>query len=256
MNRIKMVIEYDGSCYHGFQIQANAHTIQAEIEEALSRLTGEPIRIIAAGRTDTGVHAAGQVIAIDSDAGIPPEKWAVALNSCLPSDIRVLVSEAVAEDFHPRFDAQRKKYAYLLYRQQQGAALMRNYAWCNTEKLDVEAMQEGCGFFVGTHNFKSFCASGSAVRNHDRSVESCILHCHGPYMNLEISAEGFLYNMVRIIMGTLIEIGRGRYPAAQVEQIIAAQDRQAAGLTVPPQGLYLLQIDYPGKVGRKFVTKG
>jgi tRNA pseudouridine38-40 synthase len=247
MSRIKMVIEYDGSLYHGFQIQANAHTIQAEMEEALLRLTGERISITAAGRTDTGVHAAGQVIAIDSELRIPPEKWGAALNSCLPPDIRVLSSEEVSADFHPRFDAVRKKYAYLLYRQRQSEVFLRNYAWCNDEKLDIEAMKTACGYFVGTHNFKSFCAAGSAVKNYERRVESCLLHHQEPYLNLEITAAGFLYNMIRIIMGTLVEVGRGRYPAAQVEKIMAARDRKAAGVTAPPQGLYLLQVDYSGE---------
>jgi tRNA pseudouridine38-40 synthase len=245
MNRIKMVIEYDGSRYHGFQIQANAHTIQAEIEAALQRLTGRPINITSAGRTDSGVHAAGQVIAFTSDATIPAEKWSAALNSFLPPDIRVLTSEAAAANFHPRYDALSKNYAYLLYRQQQGATFMRNYAWCNSEKLDIASMEAACGFFIGTHNFKSFCASGSSVKNYERQVKSCVLHYREPYLNLEICADGFLYNMVRIIMGTLVEVGRGNYQPADVAGIIAAQNRQAAGITAPAQGLYLLRVDYP-----------
>ncbi len=240
-----MIIEYDGSNYHGFQIQTNAHTIQAEIEAALYRLTGENISLAAAGRTDSGVHAAGQVIAFDSEAAIPAEKWRFALNSFLPPDIRVLKSDAAADDFHPRFNALSKSYAYLIYRQLQGETFMRNYAWCNREKLDIAAMQEACRYFTGTHNFKSFCASGSSVKSFERQVTRCVLYYNEPFLNLEICADGFLYNMVRIIMGTLIEAGRGNYPAEHTEKIIAAQNRQQAGITAPAQGLYLLRVDYP-----------
>lgn len=244
MSRIKMIIEYDGSNYHGFQIQANAHTVQAEIENSLGKLTGEKIAIISAGRTDTGVHAAGQVVAFDSAATIPPEKWRFALNSFLPPDIRVLNSQAVADNFHPRFDALSKCYAYLIYRQQRGETFMRNYAWCNGEKLDIAAMQKACQFIIGKHNFKSFCASGSSVKSFERNVEKCVLYYNEPYLNLEICANGFLYNMVRIIMGTIIEVGRGNYPAEHIEKIIAAQNRREAGITVPAQGLYMLGVNY------------
>lgn len=244
MSRIKMIIEYDGSNYHGFQIQTNAHTIQAEIEYNLGKLTGEKIAIISAGRTDTGVHAAGHVIAFDSNATIPPEKWRFALNSFLPPDIRVLKSEAVAANFHPRFDAISKSYTYLIYRQEQGEIFIRNHAWCNGEKLDIAAMQKACQIITGRHNFKSFCASGSSVKSFERDVKKCVLYYNEPFLNMEICADGFLYNMVRIIMGTLIEVGRGNYPAEHVEKIIAAQNRNEAGMTVPAQGLYLLRVDY------------
>lgn len=244
MSRIKMIIEYDGSNYHGFQIQANARTIQAEIENSLYKLTGVRTSVISAGRTDTGVHAVGQVIAFDSDATIPPEKWRFALNSFLPPDIRVIHSQAVGPEFHPRFDALSKHYSYLIYRQEQGETFMRKYAWCNGENLDIPEMEKACHFFTGTHNFKSFCAAGSSVKNYERQVKTCVLYNKGPYLNMEVCASGFLYNMVRIIMGTLIEVGRGNYPAEHVKAIIAAQDRSQAGFTAPAQGLYLLQVDY------------
>lgn len=244
MPRIRMVIEYDGSRYHGFQIQANAHTIQAEIEAALYRLTGEHINLAAAGRTDSGVHAAGQVIAFTSNATIPPEKWRPALNSFLPTDIRVLTSERAGDDFHPRFDARSKSYAYLIYRQRQGAAFMRNYAWCSQQELNLAAMEKACGYLVGNHNFKSFCASGSAVKSFERQVKSCVLHYREPYLNLEINADGFLYNMVRIIVGTLINVGRGKTPASSISDIIAQKDRTLAGDCVPPNGLLLKEVYY------------
>lgn len=247
MGRIRMIVEYDGSNYHGYQVQANARTIQAEIENSLLKLTGTRIPVLAASRTDTGVHAAGQVIAFDSCSTIPPEKWRFALNSFLPPDIRIIRSQVVRDDFHPRYDAASKGYSYLIYRQEAGQTFMRKYAWCNREKLNVAEMQKACQFIIGTQNFQSFCAAGSAVKTYERRVEKCILYHRGPFLNMEIAANGFLYNMVRIIMGTLVEVGRGNYPAGRVPEIIAARDRTLAGFTAPAAGLYLLKIEYDEK---------
>lgn len=244
MARIKMAIEYDGSRYHGFQIQDNANTVQAELEAAIRRLAGESISILGAGRTDAGVHALGQVIAFDTDSSIPGDKWQFALNSFLPPDIRAVASAQCGPDFHPRFHALSKVYHYLIYRQPRGRIFNRHYALCNNEPLKLEAMEEACQAFTGRHNFKSFCASGSSVKTFERTVQICQLVQEGPYLKLTIEADGFLYNMVRIIMGTLLEVGRGTYPPAAMEEIIAAQDRNQAGPTVSPQGLYLVEVKY------------
>ncbi|HCF48963.1 MAG TPA: tRNA pseudouridine(38-40) synthase TruA [Syntrophomonas sp.] len=244
MQRIKMIIQYDGSQYHGFQIQLNAHTIQAALQEAIYRLTAEKVSVLFAGRTDTGVHALGQVIAFDTSASIPAQRWGLALNSFLPPDIQVLESEAARADFHPRFLAVTKHYRYRIYRSPLGAVCQRNYAWCNTEKLDLEKMQRACAYLRGTHNFKSFCASGSPVKTFTRTVSRCQMEEDDHYLFLDIAADGFLYNMVRIITGTLIEVGRGRLKAQNLAEILARQDRRYAGPTAPPQGLYLLGVDY------------
>jgi len=244
MPRIKMIVEYDGSQYHGFQIQLNANTVQAVLQEAIYRLTAEKVSLLFAGRTDSGVHAYGQVIAFDTSASIPAQRWGLALNSVLPADIRVLESQQVSADFHPRFQAILKHYQYKIYRSPIGAVFQRNYAWCNTEKLKLKDMQRACTYLLGTHNFKSFCASGYTTKTFERTVTYCRLREEGAYLLLDIAANGFLYNMVRIITGTLVDIGRGRIKAQDLEQIIASQDRKNAGATAPPQGLYLLKVDY------------
>jgi len=242
--RIKMTIEYDGSRYHGFQIQNNANTIQAELEKAIKSITGESTSILCAGRTDAGVHALGQVIAFDTNATIPGDKWQFALNSFLPPDIKVINSSLCQPDFHPRFDAVSKVYHYLIYRQREGYVFNRNYAYCDSEYLDIEAMQQACSLFLGKHNFRSFCASGSSVKTFERCIMECQLKQEGPYLRFIVEANGFLYNMVRIIVGTLLQIGREVYPPAKIKEIIKAQDRKQAGPTAPPQGLYLAEVKY------------
>lgn len=244
MVRIKMIIEYDGSNYHGFQRQDNAHSIQAEVEKQLYRISGETITICGAGRTDAGVHARGQVIAFNTDSSIPPERWSLVLNSYLPGDIRVLSSKAADPEFHPQFQAVSKRYAYYLYRQKPGSVFYRRYALCNTEPLDINAMQEGCRHIIGNHNFKAFCASGSTSKTFERTVNRCSLKESGAMIRLDIEADGFLYNMVRIIMGTLLETGRKRISANEIPAIIDSRDRTRAGPTVPPQGLYLMCVEY------------
>ncbi|WP_073090766.1 tRNA pseudouridine(38-40) synthase TruA [Thermosyntropha lipolytica] len=242
--RVKLIIEYDGSNYHGFQVQKNAHTIQAELEKAIIRLTGEKVSLIAAGRTDAGVHALGQVVAFDTASRIPPERWKYALNSVLPFDIRVRESTYVDRDFHPRFHAQSKIYHYIIYRQEKGAVFYRRYAWVNTDPLDIEEMKRAAGYIIGTHDFRSFCSSGSPVKNFTRTVKRLEITDRFPFLLLKIEADGFLYNMVRIITGTLAEIGKGDYPAQAMKDILKARDRKRAGATAPPQGLYLIEVKY------------
>ncbi|HQA08232.1 MAG TPA: tRNA pseudouridine(38-40) synthase TruA [Syntrophomonadaceae bacterium] len=244
MRRIKMIIEYDGTNYHGSQIQANGHTIQAEMQQCIERLTGEKTSILFAGRTDTGVHALGQVVAFDTEATIPPDRWQYALNSFLPDDIKVLHSTEVAASFHPRFDAVSKSYRYKIYRKNRGQTLWRNYAFLCTDKLNLEAMREAARCLEGSHDFRSFCASGSSVKNFERKVLSCRLEEAEPFLYLDITANGFLYNMVRIIMGTLLEVGRGNLAPGDIDRILAARDRSLAGPTAPPQGLYLMEVHY------------
>ncbi len=245
MPRIKLVIEYDGSNYHGFQRQENAHTIQAELEKQLLNLCRQRISISAAGRTDAGVHACGQVIAFNTVASIPSDRWSLAVNSFLPDDIRVLGSSEVNADFHPQFHAISKRYAYCIYRKKPAATFYRKYALCNTDPLDIPAMRQACRFIEGRHDFRAFCASGSSVKTFERTVLSCSLTEADDILRLEIEADGFLYNMVRIIMGTLLQVGNHRIPAAEVVSIIESKNRANAGPTLPPQGLYLMSVNYP-----------
>jgi tRNA pseudouridine38-40 synthase len=244
MSRIKLVIEYDGSNYHGFQRQDNAHTVQAEIEKQLLKLCGEEISISAAGRTDAGVHARGQVIVFTTVSTIPPARWSLALNSFLPDDIRVLSSSEVSADFQPQFHSISKRYAYYIYRYKPAAIFYRKYALCNADTLDTAAMSQACQFIEGRHDFSAFCASGSSAKTFERTVLQCSIKEAGPWLRLDIEANGFLYNMVRIIMGTLLEVGRKRIAPEEIVDVIESKDRTKAGPTVPPQGLYLMSVNY------------
>lgn len=244
IKRIKLIVEYDGTNYHGFQVQNNAHTIQAEIEKAILKLTGEKVSLTAAGRTDAGVHALGQVIAFNTRSSIPPERWKPALNSVLPADIKVREAGYTDKDFHPRFDALSKTYHYLIYRQEKGAVFYRNYAWINTEPLDIEEMRKAAVYIEGRHDFSSFCSSGSSVKSFERTVKNLSIEEKFPFLWLKIRADGFLYNMARIITGTLVEVGQGKYPPRRIKEIMEAKDRSQAGRTAPAQGLYLVEVKY------------
>jgi tRNA pseudouridine38-40 synthase len=245
MPKIKLIMEYDGSRYHGFQRQLNANTIQAELEQAIYQISRESVAVIAAGRTDAGVHALGQVAAFCTETGIPADKWRLALNSVLPDDIRILESEAVSAAFHPQYDALDKSYCYLIYRKKERAAFYRKYALLCDQPLDMEAMQSGCKLILGKHDFRCFCASGSGAKTWERTVLKCRLADEGDWLKLNITADGFLYNMVRIIMGTLLEIGRGRMQPERINAMIASCQRSQAGPTAAPQGLYLCSVRYP-----------
>lgn len=245
MTRIRLTLQYDGSAYHGFQKQENAITVQECLENAILRLTGEQVSITCAGRTDAGVHALGQVLAFDSQATIPGERWKMAINTYLPNDIQVLDSRLAQADFNPRFHALSKQYTYFVYRLDAGRVIFRNYALCTQVPLDVKAMQAAAALMVGRRNFRAFCASGSSARTFERFLMKCMIEEKGAFINLKVEADGFLYNMVRIIMGTLMEIGQGKYPARHVEEILMSEDRTLAGPTAPPQGLYLRRVIYP-----------
>ncbi len=248
LHRIRMIIEYDGSAYHGFQRQATVNTIQAELEKALARLTGEEPTVMGAGRTDAGVHALGQVIAFDTCSTIPEDRWPIALNTFLPGDIRVLGASSAEPDFHPQFSAKRKKYLYKIYRSEAATAFYRKYALCLNIPLDLAEMRRAASYIEGTHNFKAFCASGSNVKSYVRTVSLCRLEDSPCWLNLVIEANGFLYNMVRIIIGTLLQIGQGKKTADCIPQLIASQDRTLAGYTAAPQGLYMARVDYRSKI--------
>jgi len=208
-------------------------------------LSKEKTSIVCAGRTEAGVHATGQVVAFDSTAAIPGERWKMALNSFLPGDIQVLESSTVHPDFNPRFDAVSKKYVYQIYRQERGSIFHRNYALCLSSDLNIEAMKKAGQILIGRHNFMAFCARGSSAKNFERTITDLSFGEKGPILYMSIEADGFLYNMVRIIMGTLLEVGRGKYDPGWVGDVVASRDRTNAGLTAPPQGLYLVRVTYP-----------
>lgn len=246
MKNIKLVMEYDGTGFAGFQIQPSGRTVQGVLQEALKRLTGEPVKLIGAGRTDAGVHARGQVANFQTESSIPGERFAPALNGgrCMPGDLRILESSEAPPEFHARYSATRKTYEYLVYRKTEGAVMHRDHALILTEALDLDAMREAAAYLMGTHRFKSFCASGSGVKRLVRTVKELAVEERGEWLKFTVTADGFLYHMVRNIVGTLLLVGEGKISPEDVKTILESEDRRRAGPTAPAQGLYLVRVEY------------
>ncbi|NLV17803.1 MAG: tRNA pseudouridine(38-40) synthase TruA [Syntrophomonadaceae bacterium] len=242
--RIKLLVEYDGSDFHGFQRQTGLRTVDRSLEEAICLLTGEEIRVKASGRTDAGVHALGQVVAFDTTSGIPPDRFAWALNTKLPADIRVLSSEKVHPDFHPRYDARSKTYRYLIYRSPEGYTLQRRYTYGYCRPLDLPVMELAAKELLGEHDFRGWMASGSNIKDTVRTIYTFSIEEHWPYLIFEVAANGFLYHMVRNLVGTLLEIGREAMPLQSITTILQTGDRNQAGPTAPATGLYLVKVEY------------
>ena len=244
MRNIKLTIEYDGTNYHGWQSQINAIAIQDVISGELKKLMGEKCNLIGSSRTDVGVHALGQVANFITSSNIPAEKFAYALNSMLPRDIVIKKSEEVDINFHSRFSTMSKKYKYLILNSPQRSALMRNSAVHISRDLDFEAMKTAATCFLGMHDFSAFKSTGSVVKSNERTILDVSLEKKGDMIEFEIIGDGFLYNMVRIIVGTLIEVGIGKIEVEEVTAIIESKDRKRAGKTAPAQGLYLVEVNY------------
>lgn len=244
MKRIKLTVAYDGTNYCGWQIQPNGITIEEVLNRALSKLTGEEIRIIGASRTDSGVHARGNVAVFDSDTSIPPERIAYALNQHLPEDIAVVRSEEVPADWHPRYCGCTKTYEYHILNAEVPDPTRRLTTYFVSYKLDIAKMQQAAEYLVGEHDFASFCNIHTDVEDTVRTIYELQVFKQEDELTIRIRGNGFLYNMVRIIVGTLLRVGRGYYTPEQVKEILEAKDRQAAGVTAPPQGLMLVKIEY------------
>jgi tRNA pseudouridine38-40 synthase len=271
MKNIRLEIAYDGSNYAGWQVQPDALTIQGTLEAAIKSLSGEDVRLHGSGRTDAGVHALAQVANFLTSATIPPERWRPALNGVLPRDIVVNRSELVAADFHARYSAKQKTYRYVIHNSiHETLPLLRTQVWTvpcqqvqpsdtRRGQLDVQTMHEAAQSLIGTHDFSSFESKSAADESSVRTVSRVMVsHCRGwqmwretaedhqDYVSIEITADGFLYNMVRSIVGTLVEVGSGSRPPEDVRSIMTACDRSQAGPTAPPDGLYLVGVDYEG----------
>ena len=244
MKRIKLTIAYDGTNYCGWQIQPNGITIEEVINKALSKLTGENILVIGASRTDSGVHAMGNVAVFDTETTIPPEKIAVALNQRLPEDIVVTKSEEVPLDFHPRYCDCSKTYEYHIINTRIPVPTKRLTNYFVSYVLDIDKMRQAASYLVGEHDFVSFCNVRTDVENTVRTITALDIITNGNEITVRITGNGFLYNMVRIIVGTLIRVGRGFYEPEKVKEILEAKDRKAAGVTAPPHGLMLMEINY------------
>jgi tRNA pseudouridine38-40 synthase len=241
---IKLTLQYDGTAYAGWQYQKNALTIQQVVEEAIESLTGQHSTVIAAGRTDRGVHALGQVTNFKTESNIPTDRWLYALNAVLPEDIRVIDAQDVLPLFHARFDAKGKLYRYIIWNAPYSSALLRNFSLHVARPLDTDAMRMAAQYFVGTHDFSSFQASGSTVRDTVRNIWDISIQTDGKMISISISGDGFLYNMVRIMVGTLIDVGIGKMAVCDAKLILEARDRKRAGKTAGPHGLYLVKVYY------------
>ncbi|KIL52371.1 tRNA pseudouridine(38-40) synthase TruA [Jeotgalibacillus soli] len=246
MPRIKCVVSYDGSGFAGYQVQPGMRTVQLELERALKKIhKGVPTFVSASGRTDSGVHAVGQVIHFDTDFHIPDEKWPTVLNQRLPHDVVVLEAAAMSADtFHARFSVVAKEYRYHLNRGQHRSPFRRNYAFYESRPLNIALMQEAAQYFVGTHDFTSFCSIKTEVADRTRTIERFDIVEQGEEWIFSVKGNGFLYNMVRIMIGTLLGVGYGRFKPEDIPDMLAAKDRNRAGKTAPAHGLYLWQVDY------------
>ena len=245
MRRVRLFVAYDGTDYCGWQIQPNGITVEEVLNRELSRLTGEDIHIIGASRTDSGVHALMNVAVFDTDSSIPPERMAYALNQRLPEDIIITKSDEVADGWHPRYqDKVRKTYEYHIYNAPVPNPLRRRYSAFVSFPMDVGQMRKGAKYLVGEHDFVSFCNVRTNVSDTVRTVESITVTQCGADIVIRITGNGFLYNMVRIIAGTLIRVGRGFYAPEKVKEILKERERTAAGVTAPANGLVLVDIDY------------
>ena len=248
MKRVKLVVAYEGTNYCGWQIQPKAITVEKVLNDALSQLTGENIKIIGASRTDAGVHAYGNVAVFDTESTIPGDRFSYAVNRLLPDDVVVQNSCEVKCDFHPRYCDTIKTYEYKILNTTFWIPQMRNFVWHWPHKLNVEDMQYAANALVGEHDFKSFCSVKTEAKSTVRTIYSVEVMREKPESDIiivRIRGNGFLYNMVRIIAGTLGQVGAGQVSKERVQAILESCDRQAAGLTAPPQGLTLVEIKYP-----------
>lgn len=246
MRRLKAIISYDGTQFSGYQVQPGERTVQAEVERVLTIMhKGEKIKVTASGRTDARVHATGQTLHFDSPLAIPVDKYMKALNVQLPRDIRVMSMEEVAADFHARYSVTGKRYRYIWSCEPVQSPFRRQYTVeTNGVKPNVEAMQEAAKAIIGTHDFSCFCAANTSVKDKVRTVTVLQFEWYGEELHMVIEGNGFLYNMVRIIAGTLWEVGIGRRDIENVALVVQSMNRDKAGKTAPPQGLYLEKVFY------------
>ncbi|MCS6926184.1 MAG: tRNA pseudouridine(38-40) synthase TruA [Candidatus Binatia bacterium] len=241
---LKLTLEYDGTNYHGWQLQRNAVTLQGTIEAVLARLFNEPLRLRVAGRTDAGVHALGQVASFKTTKSVDLPRLHRSLNALLPPDIVVTQVEEVPDSFHPRRDALSRLYCYRIWHRPQPSALWARYAWHVPFPLDLSAMEQAAALLVGEHDFSSFQGADTVAHNPRRTVLHSTVCREDSFVVYQIEARSFLRHMVRNIVGTLVDVGRGALSVADFAHIFAARDRTRAGVTAPPHGLFLVKVTY------------
>ncbi len=256
MRRIRLIISYDGTNYVGWQVQPNGVSVQALLEKALFELTGEQIRVEGSGRTDSGVHAKAQVAHFDTEARMAADKFAIAMNMHLPPDIRVLFSEECDPTFHARFSAKRKVYSYTVQLGPHADVFLRTTSLHLHYIPDVEAMQKAAAAVIGTHDFNAFKCADSSMENTVRTITRSEWNRNGNLLVYTVEGNGFLYNMVRILVGTMLEIGSGKRPVSDMENAIETGSRTSAGATAPARGLRLERVIYPDFDSEEVLNRG
>ncbi|WP_315073242.1 tRNA pseudouridine(38-40) synthase TruA [uncultured Clostridium sp.] len=244
MRNIKLIIEFDGSNFCGWQRQPKGRTVQKVIETAICKATGEEIQINGSSRTDAGVHAREMVANFFTNSTIPGDKFREAINTRLPEDVSIIKSEEVDQEFHARYSSKGKTYSYTIVNRNERLSLGYQYLYHCRYKLDVDRMREACNYFIGEHDFKAFMSPGSSIKTTIRTITELYIEQDGEKIKIFITADGFLYNMVRIIVGTLIKVGNGKLEAEEIEDIIIEGNRKRAGMCVPPNGLILEKVFY------------
>jgi tRNA pseudouridine38-40 synthase len=244
VHTIKLVIEFDGTEYVGWQLQPNGISVQQVVEEALAKILGEPARVNSSGRTDAGVHAKGMVAAFKTKKNLPMTAFSEGLNTLLPPDVAIRDVVEMPPGFNPRADAVGKHYRYTILNSQTRSPLARLYSWRVRDTLDLKAMREAAAHLVGENDFTSFRASGCSARTAVRRVDSIDITPEGDFVIVDVKGTGFLKNMVRIIVGTLVQVGRGALGSDRIPGVLAGKDRRRSGITAPPQGLCLVEVFY------------
>ena len=248
MARLLLTIRYDGTRYHGWQVQQNALTVQEVLQDAVERVTGVRSGITGCSRTDAGVHALRFCCAMDTDSPLREDRMIRALNACLPADIAVYECREVPPDFHPRYMAQGKRYGYYIWNGMARQPFYGRYALHRVGKLDEAGMNDTASLFLGTHDFSAFCASGSGVEDRVRTVRTAHVNRNGDGLCFHVEADGFLYSMVRIMVGSLLDVQAGRRQNAQIAEALRTGNRSLAGFTAPAHGLFLEDVFYPEEV--------
>ena len=244
VRRFKLVLEYEGTAYHGWQVQPGLPTVQGILQDTLARIAGAPVQVTGAGRTDAGVHALGQVASFTADLRLDTRTLRRALNASLPTDIVVCRAEEAPEDFDARRSARSKTYRYSILRRDYPSAWFARHTLYVAAPIDADAMAEATRVVIGTHDFSAFRAGTCTATTPVRTVLDAVWRAEGDLLHFEITGNAFLQHMVRILVGTFLEVGRGRRAPAQIAEILAARDRRRAGKTVPPHGLCLVQVRY------------
>jgi tRNA pseudouridine38-40 synthase len=245
MQRIKCTVSYDGTAFNGYQVQPGQRTVQGVLEKALTKVhKGKFVKVISSGRTDAGVHAIGQVFHFDTDFSIPEEKWPVVLNSILPDEVVIVSAKYVQDDFHARYSVKQKEYRYKVMLGKRRSPFTRDFSLYYPYQLDLEAIQIAARYFIGEHDFTSFCSTKTDKEDKVRTIHNIKVEQDGLELTFSFTGNGFLYNMVRIIVGTLLEVGSGRKKPEEISIILNKKDRKAAGKTAAAHGLYLWQVQY------------